>query len=79
MTRFPFGGPDFPSDEQMDAYGEDLELTEVRCRYCCERGLRWEETRGNMNRKKWVLVDEDGSIHDCRKPPKLTAFPLVEP
>lgn len=64
-------------DEGYDGFDED-DLHEVRCKYCRERGLYWEEARGEHNRKKWVLVDEDGNIHDCRKPVKLTAFPLTE-
>lgn len=58
----PWVDPD--EDEYQDA-------EEVRCKHCRERDLFWEEARGDHNRKKRVLVDEDGNMHDCpafRKP-----------
>lgn len=61
-----------------DLYDGDEER-EVRCKFCRKRDLFWQEGRGEHNRKKWVLVDEYGDIHDCRKPVKLSDFPVVEP
>lgn len=52
-----------PYDE--DEYGDGA----VTCKFCGEDGLMWEEARGLHNRKRWVLVDERGDIHDCPKRP----------
>jgi hypothetical protein len=44
---------EFPDDE------------EIRCKYCNERYLRWDEARGERNQKVFVLVTEDGAVHNC--------------
>jgi DNA-directed RNA polymerase subunit RPC12/RpoP len=49
-------------------YEEDEEFPEdeeIRCKYCHERYLHWEEARGERNQKVFVLMNEDGSIHHC--------------
>lgn len=64
--------PDAFDMEYECEYGSRDEI-ETRCKYCCERGLFWEEARGEHNQKKWVLVDEDGNIHACKKGPYAPA------
>lgn len=63
-------------DEGYDGFDEGA-IHEVRCKFCKEHWLYWEEVRGEHNRKKWVLLDEDGNIHDCRRPVKPSDFPLT--
>ena len=47
-------------EDYFDPYGEDEQPTEVRCKFCGEAGLYWEE-----NATGWFLVDEDGEEHVC--------------
>ncbi len=61
----------YPDDEMPEP--ED----EVVCKFCDTPYLRWEEARGEHNRKTWVLVDMGGRIHDCRKRISLDDFPKV--
>lgn len=44
---------------------EEGEEGEVRCKNCHERYLHWEEARNKYNQKKFVLMNEDDSIHNC--------------
>ncbi len=55
------------AEDYFDPYGgpEDDEESDIRCKYCHERYLYWEEARGERNQKKFVLMNEDGSIHNC--------------
>lgn len=66
-------------DDDADMLAEERDLAEVRCKLCGVRGLIWEEARGEHNRKKYVLTDEDGNIHDCRNPvvAPLSDFPIT--
>jgi hypothetical protein len=50
----------------------------ITCKFCGENYLTWEEVRGPHNRKHWVLVNEKGDIHDCRRSEtEATDFPIV--
>lgn len=49
----------------------------VTCKNCNKPALSWEEVRGRYNRKKWVLVDGAGDIHDCRGAASAEEFPVV--
>jgi hypothetical protein len=57
-------------DDDLARYGwpeddEDTEESEVRCKFCRTRDLHWEEARGERNQKKWVLMEENGTMHAC--------------
>ncbi len=67
---------DFSGYDEDERYAEE---NEIRCKYCRKRDLLWQEGRGEHNRKKWVLVDENGDIHDCRKAVSVDDFPVVTP
>ncbi len=57
-------------------YEEDEEFPddeEIRCKYCHERYLHWEEGRGEHNQKVFMLLNEDGSAHNCPAYAKATA------
>ena len=49
-------------DDTEEEFPED---EEIRCKYCRERYLHWEEARGERNQKLFVLMNEDGSVHQC--------------
>lgn len=44
------------------------EQSEVRCKYCHERDLYWEEY-DDAGRTRFRLVDGEGRVHDCPKKP----------
>ena len=50
---------DFYDDEDC---GEEGTIT---CKRCGADGLHWERARGEHNEIRWVLMEEDDSIHVC--------------
>jgi len=62
------------AEDYISDFFDDYE-NEVECKFCGIGPLQWEECRGAHNRKKWVLIDEDGNIHDCRGAATSDEFP----
>lgn len=69
--------------DEWDGYGDpdrdDGYKGEKACKFCRAGPLEWQEARTNPgNRKKWVLIDPHGAIHDCRRAAAPSDFPLVQ-
>jgi hypothetical protein len=63
--------PNLFDDEHSDYPGS------VCCKFCGYGPFEWQEARGEKNRKRWVLVDVAGNIHDCRSVAGPDEFPLI--
>lgn len=57
--------------DSLDEYGEaDSDPRFVCCKYCGEDPLLW----GRDEDDRWRLFDEDGILHQCKKPTIKKAF-----
>ena len=67
----------------FDSYEDEWDETEPAerdCNRCGADELHWEEARSRPgNRKIWVLVERDGSVHACptAAPASADEFPLL--
>jgi hypothetical protein len=53
-------------DDNIDRLTDEDDSAYTRsCSRCGAFELHWEEARGDHNRKRWVLMEADGSIHCC--------------
>ena len=60
---------------------DDTEPREITCKRCGADELHWEEGRTRPgNRKCWVLMESNGTVHCCPEAAPATPddFPLIE-
>lgn len=69
-------------DRMLDDYDGGYDEQDITCKLCGADELAWEEARGEHNRKRWVLVERNGSVHACPNAPSAAdanEFPIESP
>ena len=63
------------AEDYFDPYDFDEDDEDgIVCKYCGESQLEWQQVRDQHNRKRWILIDTDGNVHDCKMYPKEDAI-----
>lgn len=69
------------AEDYFDPYGEpDEDEGSITCKYCGAQDLHWEEGFTTSRGLRWVLIEENDSIHCCTHGPQPAAsadeFPI---